>query len=140
VLSVANLIPSHPKTFFPLTREGNYTPVRIAAFDGIFMTKWYTPQMMRYILAVMANDPSRTVRRHVARNACQSLAILAQMGEMKSSIKDSESLLIEEDGSHPEKAKEAKKSEVDLMFKVLRKDKEVGKNEIFREFMMPIAL
>ncbi|KAJ4485637.1 hypothetical protein J3R30DRAFT_3440949 [Lentinula aciculospora] len=140
VLGVANLIPSHPRVFFPLTREGNYVPVRITAFDGLFLTKWYTPQIMRYVLAVMANDSSRVVRRHVARSAAQSLALLVQMGEMKSNSKDSESLLIEEDGSHPEKLKESKKTEMDAMIKVLRKDREVGKNEIFRDFAVPIAL
>jgi transcription initiation factor TFIID subunit 2 len=123
-----------------LPREGNYTPVRIAAFDGLFMTKWYTPPIMNYVLAVMAHDPSRIIRRHVARNACQSLALLVQMGEMKLNSKDPESLLIEEDGSIPDKNKESRKSEMDAMIKALRKDKEVGKNEVFRELMMPLAL
>lgn len=104
------------------------------------MSKWYTPAIMRYVLAVMANDPSRVVRRHVARCACQSLALLVSMGEMKNALKDSESLLIEEDGSMPPQAKEAKKSDVDLMIKVLRKDREIGKNEVLREFLMPIVL
>lgn len=140
LLGVSNLIPSHPRIFFPLTREGNYTQVRIAAFDGLFLTKWYTPQIMRYILAVMANDSSRVIRRHVARNACYSLALLVQMGEMKSNLKETESLLIEEDGNGQEKAKESKKSEMDAMIKALRKDREVGKNEVLREFLMPIAL
>ena len=120
--------------------EGNYTQVRIAAFDALFLTKWYTPKIMRYLLAVMANDSSRTIRRHVARSACQSLALLVSMGELKSSVKESESLLIEEDGSVQEKAKENKKSEVDLLIKALRKDKEIGKNEVVREFLLPIAL
>jgi transcription initiation factor TFIID subunit 2 len=114
--------------------------VRIAAFDGLFLTKWYTPAIMRYILAVMANDASKVVRRHVARNACYSLALLVQMGEMKATAKESESLLIEEDGNSQEKTKESKKSELDSMIKVLRKDREVGKNEALREFLMPIAL
>ncbi|KAF8204343.1 hypothetical protein K438DRAFT_1716031 [Mycena galopus ATCC 62051] len=140
VLMVANLIPSAPLQFFPLTREGNYTQVRIAAFDGLFMTKWYTPPIMNYVLAVMAHDPSRSVRRHVARNACQSLALLVQMGDMKLNSKDPESLLIEEDGSIPDKNKESRKSEMDAMIKALRKDKEVGKNEVFRELVMPLAL
>jgi transcription initiation factor TFIID subunit 2 len=95
---------------------------------------------MRYILAVMANDPSRVIRRHVARSACQSLALLVSMGEMKTSSKEQESLLIEEDGSMPERTKEAKKSDLDTMIKILRKDREVGKNEALREFLMPIAL
>lgn len=62
------------------------------------------------------------------------------MGEMKNALKDSESLLIEEDGSMPPQAKETKKSDVDLMIKVLRKDREIGKNEVLREFLMPIIL
>lgn len=95
---------------------------------------------MRYILAVIANDPSRVIRRHVAKTACQSLALLVSMGEMKASLKEQESLLIEEDGTAPEKAKEAKKSDVDFMIKVLRKDREIGKSEVLREFLMPIAL
>ncbi|KAH7886186.1 hypothetical protein F5I97DRAFT_2026435 [Phlebopus sp. FC_14] len=117
LLTAANLLPNDLRVFFPLTREGNYTQVRIAAFDGLFMSRWYTPAIMRY-----------------------SLALLVSMGEMKSSMKDSESLLIEEDGSLPERAKEAKKSDVDMMIKVLRKDREIGKNEVLREFLMPIAL
>jgi transcription initiation factor TFIID subunit 2 len=123
-----------------LSREGNYTQVRIAAFDGLFLTKWYTPQIMRYVLAIMANDPSRVIRRHVARNACYSLALLVQMGDMRSSSKEAESLLIEEDGNSQEKAKESKKSEMEAMIKVLRKDRELGKNEVLREFLMPITL
>ncbi|KAF8899169.1 hypothetical protein BD779DRAFT_64933 [Infundibulicybe gibba] len=108
IIGIANLIPSQTRVFFPLTREGNYTQVRIAAFDGLFLTK--------------------------------CLALLAQMGEMKSNLKETESLLIEEDGSIPEKIRESKKSEMDAMIKVLRKDREVGKNEVMREFLMPIAL
>lgn len=123
-----------------LHSEGNYTQVRVAAFDALFLTKWFTPKIMRYILAVAAGDSSRTVRRHVARNACQSLALLVSLGELKNSAKESESLLIEEDGSAQDKTKETKKSEVDSLVRTLRKDKEVGKNEMIREFLVPIAL
>lgn len=112
----------------------------MAAFDSMFMTKWCTPKIMKYILAVIANDPSRAVRRHVAVNACHSLALLVYMGEMKVSAKENEALLIEEDGSMAEKAKENKKSDIELMIKALRKDREVGKNEVLREFLLPVAL
>ncbi|KAK0505753.1 TATA-binding protein associated factor Taf2 [Armillaria luteobubalina] len=93
VLGVANLIPNNQAVFFLTARDGNYTPVRIAAFDGLFLTK--------------------------------CLALLVQMGELKSSSKDNDTLLIEEDGNNPEKTKE---------------DREVGKNEVLREFLMAIAL
>lgn len=121
-------------------REGNYTQVRTAGFDALFLTKWYTPKIMQYILAVMAGDSSRAIRRHVARNVCQSLALLVSMGEMKTAIKESESLLIEEDGTAQENKKESKKSDLDIFIKALRKDREVGKNEVIREFLMPIAM
>ncbi len=94
---------------------------------------------MRYILAVMTHDSSRVVRRHVARSACQSLALLVSMGEMKTS-KEADAVMIEEDGNGGEKMKENKKSEMDLMIKALRKDREVGKNEVIRELLMPIAM
>ncbi|KAH9929687.1 uncharacterized protein B0H18DRAFT_995740 [Fomitopsis serialis] len=139
MLSVANLVPHDPRIFFSLTREGNYTQVRMAAFDYLFLTKWYTPKVMRYILAVMANDPSRLIRRHVAQNACLSLALLVSMGEVKT-LKESESVLIEEDGNGAEKTKENKKSDMDLMIKAFRKDRELGKSEVIRESLMPIAL
>ena len=104
------------------------------------MTKWYTPKIMKYIFAIIANDPSRFIRRHVAINTCHSLALLVYVGEMRGSSKDAETLLIEEDGSVPEKSKESKKSDVELMLKALRKDKEVGKNDVLREFLMPLLL
>ena len=61
------------------------------------------------------------------------------MGEMKTP-KEADSLMIEEDGNGGEKVKENKKSELDLVIKALRKDREVGKNEVIRELLMPIAL
>ena len=112
----------------------------MAAFDALFLTKWYTPKVMQYILAVMAGDPSRVICRHVARNICQSLALLVTMGEMKTVVKESETLMIEEDGTAQENKKESKKSDLDIFIKALRKDREVGKNEVIREFLMPIAM
>ncbi|KIY52676.1 hypothetical protein FISHEDRAFT_63651 [Fistulina hepatica ATCC 64428] len=140
VLTVANLIPSHQKIFFPLTREGNYTQVRITAFDGIFLTRWCAPPVMRYIFSVIANDPSRAVRRAVARGACVSLALLVQMGDIRTGSREAETLLIEEDGTTMDRQTEAKKSETETAIKALRKDKEVGKNEVLREWLFPLIL
>lgn len=141
VLMMANLVTSDPKVFLTSTREGNATQVRLAGFDGLFLTKWYVPPIMQYILAIIANDSSRVIRRRVGRNVCESLALLAMIGEIKHTTKDNEALLIEEDGSmQPEKMKENKKTDVDLVIRALRKDKEIGKSEILREFVMPIIL
>jgi transcription initiation factor TFIID subunit 2 len=94
---------------------------------------------MQYILVVMAKDSSRIVRRHVARNACQSLALLVTMGELDSG-KKTKSVLVEEDGAGQDTKKETKKSEIEIMIKALRKDPEVGKNEAIRQFLIPMAL
>ena len=115
-----------------------YVAVRLAAFDHVFLGKRYTPKIMRYILPVMADD-SRVVRRHVARGVCQSLALLVSMGEIKTS-READSLMIEKDGNGGEKVKENKKSELDLVIKALHKDREVGKNEMIQELLMPIVL
>lgn len=106
------------------------------------MTKWWRiPALLEYVLSVIISDSSRVIRRHVARTATQSLAILAQMGELKNGSKDADALLIEEDGTMPEKAKEAaKKSELDQMIRALRKDKELGKSNKLRDFLMPILM
>lgn len=112
----------------------------MSGFDGLFLMKWYTPKIMGYIFAVMANDTSRVIRRHVARNACESLALLATIAEIKHANKETEALLIEEDGSTPDKIKEGKKSEIDLVIRSLRKDKEVGKNDALRECLIPVLV
>ena len=111
----------------------------MAAFDALFLMKWYTPSIMQYVLATMAHDSSRAIRRHVARSACQSLALLVTMGEMEVA-KKSKSVLVEEDGVGGENKKETQKSEMDLMFKALRKDPDVGKNQVLRNFLLPMAL
>ena len=140
MLAMANLIPSDPKIFLFSTREGSSTPVRIAGYDGLFLSKWYVPKIMNYILAVVANDSSRMVRRHVARNMCESLALLASIGEIKAPTKENEALLIEEDGTTQDKTKESRKSETDLMIRALRKDREVGKSEVLRKCVVPVIL
>lgn len=139
-LAMANLIPSDPKIFLLSTREGNSTPVRMAGFDGLFLSKWYVPKIMNYILAVVANDSSRTVRRYVARNMCESLALLASIGEIKAPTKENEALLIEEDGTNADKSKESRKSETEMMIRALRKDREVGKSEVLRKCVVPVIL
>ena len=123
-----------------MSREGNSAPVRIAAFDGLFLMKWYHPEVLKYLLAIVSRDSSRVVARHVASNMCESLAIQFVIGEIRMTSKEPESILIEEDATKPEVNKEAKKSETDLMIKTLRKDKEIGKNQVLRKTLMKMML
>jgi len=121
-------------------REGNSTPVRIAAFDGLFLMKWFQPEVLKYILAVICRDSSLVVSRHVASNMCESLAIQFAIAEIRMPAKEPEPILIEEDAAKPEVAKEPKKSEVDLMIKTLRKDKEIGRSPVLRKNLMTMML
>ncbi|KAG8853464.1 hypothetical protein FRB91_004856 [Serendipita sp. 411] len=140
MLMMANGIPSDPAFFLLYTREGNSTPVRVAAFDGLFLTKWYSPEVFKYLMAVVSRDSSRIVSRHVASNMCESLAIQFSIGDIKMPAKEPEPILIEEDATKPEVIKEPKKSEVDVMIKTLRKDKEIGRNPVLRKIIMPMML
>lgn len=157
MLMMANSIPNKPAFFLLYTRygnisvalrlnsnvlyrEGNSIPVRLAAFDGLFLTKWFQPEVLKYLLAVISRDSSRVVSRHVASNMCESLAIQFTIGEIRMPAKEPEPILIEEDATKPEVAKEPKKSEVDMLIKTLRKDKEIGRNPVFRKHLMPMML
>lgn len=96
---------------------------------------------MKYLFTVMSYDSSRLIRRHIARGMCESLAIQYSIGEIKSALsKDGESLLIEEDGNGGEKSKEARKTDPELMFRSLRRDREIGKNDVIRECLVPLLL
>lgn len=114
--------------------------MRIAAFDGLMlMNHWYTPRVISYLLAVVAHDSSRTIRRHVARCMPESFAILFHIGDIKHPSKD-DRLMIEEDGNVPDIVKESKKSEAEMLAKSLRKDKDIGRNETLRQEIMPLLL
>ena len=102
--------------------------------------KWFQPEVLKYILAVISRDSSIVVSRHVASNMCESLAIQFAIGEIKLPAKEPEPILIEEDAAKPEVAKEPKKSELDLMIKTLRKDKEIGGNSVLRKSLMTMML
>lgn len=71
---------------------------------------------------------------------CESLAIHFSTGDIKALQKEPESILIEEDVTKPDKKKESKKTDVDLMIKTLRKDKEIGRNPVLREKLTPMML
>lgn len=55
-------------------------------------------------------------------------------------MKKTKSLLVEEDGPSQESKKEPKKGEVDNMVRALRKNEELGKNEMFRKFLLPVIM
>jgi transcription initiation factor TFIID subunit 2 len=114
--------------------------VRVTAFDGLLLSKWYVPKVMNYMFTVVMHDSSTFIRRRVARGMCESLALLFSVGEIKSVSKEGESLLIEEDSAAPDRSIDARRSDPKAMVKSLQKDKEIGKNEVLRDGIMPILL
>lgn len=121
-------------------REGNSVGVRIAAFEGLLLTRWFSAKLLRYLLLTIQYDASRVVRRSIARALLESLMLQFAMGEIKSAKEDN--VLVEEDGSAQDKSKELlqKKNEINGFIKTLRKDRDLGKSKEFRDHIMPILL
>jgi transcription initiation factor TFIID subunit 2 len=112
--------------------------LRLASMDALLLIKWWRNKaLIQYIFSVIAHDPSREVRRHVARGVITGLAILHAIGEVRAQGKDEPMLLIEDDGSTPAKDK-VKKGEGEMLVKVLKK--EVGRSKQLRDSIMPIML
>lgn len=79
------------------------------------------------------------VRRFVARAAITSLGILEGVNEIRQSAKDGEkAVLIEEDSSFPTSAKQAKRGDVELALKAIRRD--AGKQKGVRDIFIPTFL
>ncbi|KAG9000448.1 hypothetical protein FRB94_005418 [Tulasnella sp. JGI-2019a] len=139
MLMMGNMIPNDGNIFLKYTREGNYTGVRIAAFDGLLLMKWYTSRtLIRYVMTIIANDSSRVIRRHVARGLCESLGILFVIGDIPW-VGARQDVLIEDDGATPlAERKTPQRKELDAMSKSVRQA--VGRALSLRECIMPIVL
>ncbi|GAA5914840.1 hypothetical protein JCM6882_007815 [Rhodosporidiobolus microsporus] len=83
-LTLASLIPEDRMRFFAYTRDGNYPPVRIAAFDALLLLNPLQDVMplVRYFFAVMRDDSSRLIQRHVAEAVLESLPVLVAMQDL----------------------------------------------------------
>ncbi|GAA5913888.1 hypothetical protein JCM5296_004171 [Sporobolomyces johnsonii] len=83
-LTLASLIPEDRMSFFAYTRDGNYPPVRIAAFDALLLLNPLQDVMplVRYLFAVMREDSSRLVQRRLAETVLESLPILAAVQDL----------------------------------------------------------
>ncbi|KAG8708250.1 hypothetical protein FRC09_001362 [Ceratobasidium sp. 395] len=135
---MCGLVNNDPRLFLAYSQEANAMGLRLASMDALLLTKWWRNKtLIQYVFAVVAHDPSREVRRHVARSVITSLSVLHAIGDVRAAGKDEPLLLIEEDGSTPAKDK-AKKGESDMLVKVLKK--EVGRSKQLRDSIMPIML
>ncbi|GAA5825196.1 hypothetical protein JCM3770_002346, partial [Rhodotorula araucariae] len=83
-LTLASLIPEDRMSLFNYTRDGNYPPVRIAAFDALLLLNPLQDVMplVRYLFAVMRDDSSRLVQRRLAESVLESLPVLVAMQDL----------------------------------------------------------
>lgn len=83
-LTLASLIPEDRMSLFNYTRDGNYPPVRLAAFDALLLLNPLQDVMplVRYLFAVMREDSSRLVQRRLAESILESLPVLAAMHDL----------------------------------------------------------
>ncbi|GAA5975739.1 hypothetical protein JCM10908_005265 [Rhodotorula pacifica] len=83
-LTLASLIPEDRMSLFNYTRDGNYPPVRLAAFDALLLLNPLQDVMplVRYLFAVMREDSSRLVQRRLAESILESLPVLAAVHDL----------------------------------------------------------
>ncbi|GAA5898524.1 transcription initiation factor TFIID subunit TAF2 [Sporobolomyces salmoneus] len=83
-LTLASLIPEDRMLFFSYTRDGNYPPVRAAAFDALLLLNPLQDVMplVRYLFSVMREDSSRLVQRRLAETVLESLPVLAAVQDL----------------------------------------------------------
>ncbi|KAL7425129.1 hypothetical protein Q5752_000817 [Cryptotrichosporon argae] len=110
--TLAGLRTNDVTTFLSYTREGNYEPVRLAAFDCLLLCKapGRSQPLTRYIFDVLRSDNSLVVRRHVAQGLHEALLMTLAMGE----VHVPSAGVVEDDGR--------KRDEHNMIVKALRKD------------------
>ncbi|CDZ96230.1 TATA binding protein associated factor [Phaffia rhodozyma] len=83
--TLANLIPNDVRLFLVYTREGNYIPVRLTAFDCLLLCLGPASkaEVASYIFRVITKDLSRLVRRHVASALSEAFIIALSVGSVK---------------------------------------------------------
>jgi len=108
-------------------REGNYVPVRLAAFDCLLISSapGSKAEVANYLFTVAAHDSSRVVRRHVARGICEALVYALSVGGIRLPAQK----LIEGEGRAPV-------DEVEVGLKALKK--EVGRSAVMRDGLMSV--
>ena len=73
-----------PRVFLSYTREGNFEPVRMTAFDCLLLCRppGRSLPLAKYLKDVIENDGSLTVRRHVAQALANSILMSLGIGEL----------------------------------------------------------
>lgn len=139
-MMLANLKPRDLQLFFTYTRQGNFTPVRIAALNCLLLVGNLDHRIIsRYCFAILSLDESRIVKRALARALCEGLAVGMSTGVFGvGGLRGPEALLIEEDSGQVNSAEKARDAELEAMLKTLKK--EIGRSAGVREGFLSALL
>ncbi|WVQ96010.1 hypothetical protein IAU59_003110 [Kwoniella sp. CBS 9459] len=126
------------------TREGNFEPVRMVAFDGLLLCKppGRSNALDKYFVEVIKSDHFLTIRRHVARGLSESILMSLALGEVAGAIPAPAVVdITEESDEAKEKRLEAQNNTI---VKALRKDygkkldvKQIVQDVLFESFVLP---
>ncbi|CDU22782.1 related to TAF2-component of TFIID complex [Sporisorium scitamineum] len=139
-MMLANLKPRDLQLFFVYTRQGNFTPVRIAALNCLLLVGNLDHRIIaRYCFALLRLDESRAVKRSLARALCEGLAVAMSTGVFGGGgLRGAEVLLIEEDSGHVNAAEKARDAQLEAMLKTLKR--EIGRSAGVREGFLSALL
>lgn len=72
------------RVFLSYTRSGNYEPLRRVAFDCLLLCRppGRSAELTRYLCTVIRDDPSLSIRRHVAKLLSESILASLASGEV----------------------------------------------------------
>ncbi|WFD37120.1 uncharacterized protein MJAP1_000062 [Malassezia japonica] len=147
-LIFANLRPVNLPLFLEYTREGNFTPVRLAAFNALLLMRGLQHKVLaRYYFAVLTTDENDLVKMHLARGLCDALAVAIATGELgytrprqerpEDTLQEGQTSQIENLGEQETKRVQ-EEAQHETMVKFLRK--EIGRSASVREgFLMAYA-
>ncbi|KAK0545629.1 hypothetical protein OC861_005196 [Tilletia horrida] len=141
-MMMANIIPVDLQLFLNYTGQNQATPVREVAFASLLLMKGLHHKIVTpYLLAVLREDPSRHLRRSLARGICESLAVELACGEFGDSTECPPQMPAVEEGDAEERemikqaaelaAEKEYKAQTDSNFRTLRR--EIGRSAAVRD-------
>ncbi|WVQ79213.1 hypothetical protein IAT38_001309 [Cryptococcus sp. DSM 104549] len=127
------------------TREGNFEPIRMVAFDGLLLCKppGRSVAVDRYLLDVVRHDHSLTIRRFVARGLSEAILMSLALGEVMSSVPGAGGIV--DVTNETEQVREQRsESQNHAIVKALRKDfsnkvevKQLIQGNLIESFVLP---
>ncbi len=122
-MMLANLKPRDLQLFFVYTRQGNFTPVRIAALNCLLLVGTWTIASLR----ATASRSCVSMRMHSQASpgaiSVRGLAVGMSTGVFGGGgLRGPEALLIEEDSGHVNAAEKARDAQLEAMLKTLKKE------------------